>query len=104
MQEAERITYEESAAYGPDTATPTTAADAIRARIVRIYASVAPGGRQLRDDEAGDLDSMAFLEFIMALESEFGLEVDVADLDEANFANTSATTEYIQRRLGERHP
>lgn len=79
--------------------TPTLAADDIRDRIARIYLSVSPGGRVPADDESGDLDSMAFLEFIIGVEREFGIAIDVEELDETNFATTAATTAFIRRRL-----
>ena len=80
------------------------AAGDIRERIVRIYTALAPGGRTPADDEPGELDSMAFLEFIMGIEREFAIEVDVSELDESNFASTSATTAYIQRKLNGARP
>lgn len=76
--------------------------EAVRERLVRIYLSLAPGGRPLGDDERGELDSMAFLEFIIRIEREFGIVVETRDLDEANFATTAATTAYVLGKLNGR--
>lgn len=76
--------------------------DPVRDAIVRIYASLAPGGRPLREGERGALDSLAFLEFIVAIEREFGIAVETRDLEEANFATTASTVAYVRRKLGER--
>jgi Phosphopantetheine attachment site len=75
-------------------------AELIRARLVRIYRSLSPGGRPPRDGERGELDSLAFLEFIVAIEREFGIAVETRELDEANFATTASTAAYVQRKLG----
>ena len=79
-----------------------SAADEVRAKVARIYASLAPGGRRLRDDERGELDSLAFLEFIVALEEEFGIVVETRELEEASFATTASTADYVRRKLAER--
>jgi acyl carrier protein len=47
---------------------------------------------------------MAFLEFILLIEREFGIVVETSDLDEANFATTTATTTFVQHKLNGRHP
>jgi hypothetical protein len=76
----------------------------IRSRLVRIYRSISPGGRQPRDGERGELDSLAFLEFIVGIEQEFGIAVETRELEEANFATTAATTAYVERKLRGREP
>jgi hypothetical protein len=76
--------------------------DDIRDRIARLYASLAPGGRPLREGERGELDSLAFLEFIMLIEREFGIVVETRDLEEANFATTASTVAYVRGKLNER--
>ena len=73
--------------------------DEIRDRVVRIYVSLAPGGKAPREGERGELDSLAFLEFVELLERAFGIVVETRDLDGANFATTAATTAYIRRKL-----
>jgi len=75
--------------------------DELRERIVRIYASLAPGGRTPREGERGELDSLAFLQFIVALEQEFAIAVETHELDDTNFATTASTTAYVQRKLNE---
>lgn len=79
-----------------------TAADGIRERIVRIYSSLSPGGRAPREGERGELDSLAFLEFVVLIEREFGIVVETRELDEANFATTASTTAYVRRKLNGR--
>src|SRR6266404_1595752 len=81
-----------------------TAAADIREKLVRIYCSLSPGGRPPPDGERGELDSMAFLEFILLIEREFGIVVETTDLEEANFATTTATTTFVQHKLNGRHP
>lgn len=81
----------------------TTAGD-IRERLVRIYCSLSPGGRPPPDGERGELDSMAFLEFILLIEREFGIVVETSDLDEANFATTTATTAFVKHKLNGGRP
>ena len=51
-------------------------ADGIRQTVVRLYTSLSPGGRPPREGERGELDSLAFLEFIVALEREFDIIVE----------------------------
>jgi hypothetical protein len=80
------------------------AADEIRERLVRLYCSLSPGGKPPPDGERGELDSMAFLEFIMLIEREFSIIVEATDLDEANFSTTTSTTAFIRRKLNGRAP
>jgi hypothetical protein len=75
-------------------------ADDIRSRVVRIYASLVPGGRLPREGERGELDSLAFLEFIELIEREFGIAVETRELDESNFATTAAVTAFVRGKLG----
>jgi hypothetical protein len=76
--------------------------DEVRERVVQIYVSLAPGGRAPREGERGELDSLAFLEFIMLIEREFGIVVETRELDEANFATTASTAAYVRRKLSGR--
>ena len=76
-------------------------ADDIRERVVRIYVSLAPGGRAPREGERGELDSLAFLEFIELLEREFSIVVETRELDPASFATTAAVAAYVRGKLGE---
>lgn len=85
-------------------AQPVAAKDDVHARLVRLYLSVAPGGRSPRDGERGELDSLAFLEFIELIEREFGIAIDTRDLDDDNFATTAAATAYVRRKLAGNAP
>jgi len=71
----------------------------IRDRIVQVYVSVSPGGSLPQQDGQGDLDSMGFLQFIVGIEREFGIKIDVSDLDETNFVSTDSTTVFVRRKL-----
>jgi hypothetical protein len=75
-------------------------ADDIRSRVVRIYVSLVPGGQLPREGERGELDSLAFLEFIELIEREFGIAVETRELDESNFATTAAVTAFVRGKLG----
>lgn len=76
--------------------------DEVRDAIVRLYKSLAPGASAPREDERGELDSLAFLEFVMLIEREFGIVVETRELDEANFATTASTAAYVRRKLNGR--
>jgi acyl carrier protein len=78
--------------------------DEIRERVVRIYTSVSAGGRPPAEGGKGELDSMAFLQFIAGLEAEFDFIVDVRDINENNFKTTEQTTQYLRRTLKPRTP
>ena len=75
--------------------------DDLRSRIVRIYSSLAPGGRAPREGERGELDSLAFLQFVVGIEQEFGIVVHTHELDDVNFATTASTTAFVRRKLDE---
>jgi hypothetical protein len=77
-------------------------ADGIRHTVVRLYTSLSPGGRPPREGERGELDSLAFLEFIVALEREFDIIVETRELEEANFATTASTVAYVRCKLNEK--
>jgi len=66
---------------------------------VRLYVSLVPGGRPPREGERGELDSLAFLEFIELIEREFDIVVETRELELENFATTAATAAYVQRKL-----
>ena len=78
----------------------STTPDEIRERIARLYVSLAPGGRLPREGERGELDSLAFLEFIELIEREFGIAVETRELEESNFATTAAVTAFVRGKLG----
>ncbi|REJ67393.1 MAG: acyl carrier protein [Planctomycetota bacterium] len=68
-------------------------------RIAGIYLQVAPDGEAPAEDGRGQLDSMAFLEFITLLEKEFQIAVDAEDVTEANFATRASTAAYVLQKL-----
>lgn len=54
----------------------------------------------LRDDLG--LDSAALLELVLAIEAEFGVEIDVAEITEENFRTIAAISEFLHSRVGNR--
>lgn len=66
---------------------------------MRLYVSLVPGGRPPREGERGELDSLAFLEFIELIEREFDIVVETRELELENFATTASTAAYVQRKL-----
>lgn len=79
-----------------------TSAEGIRQKVVQLYTSLSPGGRPPREGERGELDSLAFLEFIVGLEREFDIIVETRELEETNFATTASTAAYVRRKLNGR--
>jgi hypothetical protein len=73
--------------------------DDLRTRVEKVYLPVAPGGRVPTRAGHGELDSMAFLEFLAGLEQEFGLVFDPEEITESNFATTAATVALIDAKL-----
>lgn len=45
--------------------------------------------------ETGVLDSIAFVQLLVALENEFGVKVDVASLDLENFASVARIAQFL---------
>ena len=70
-------------------------------RIAEIYKQIAPDGEAPSEDGRGQLDSMAFLEFITLLEKDFGIAVAAEDVTEANFATRRTTAEYVIKKLAD---
>ena len=54
----------------------------------------------LRDDLG--LDSAALLELVLAIEAEFGVEIDVEEITEANFRTIAAISGFLHSRVGNR--
>lgn len=52
--------------------------------------------------EGGLLDSLSLVDLIFHLESLFGVETRLEDLEPANFASVTAITAYVEGRLGAR--
>lgn len=73
-------------------------------RTVAIYRKVSPGGRPPASDGSGELDSMAFLEFITLLEREFKIRVKVRDLNDTNFKTTQRTVAYVRSKVNPPKP
>ncbi len=48
--------------------------------------------------ESGLLDSLSMVNLVVALQAKFGVEVDIMDVDEQNFASSLAIAEYISVR------
>jgi acyl carrier protein len=85
--------------FSGDKNMPQPSASEIHDRIVQVYISVSPGGSLPQENGQGDLDSMGFLEFIIGIEREFGIKIEVSDLDETNFISTDSTASFVQRKL-----
>jgi acyl carrier protein len=54
----------------------------------------------LRDDLG--LDSAALLDLVLAIEAEFGFEIDVEEIVEANFRTIAAISGFLHSRVGSR--
>jgi acyl carrier protein len=78
--------------------------DAIREAVVKALTSVAPeiNGSSLDPNipfrQEFDLDSMDFLNFVIALHA--SLKVDVPEADYPNLMSLNAAVEYLAKRLG----
>jgi acyl carrier protein len=78
--------------------------DAIREGVVKALTSVAPeiDPASLRPDEAFrqefDLDSMDFLNFVIAIHA--SLNVDVPETDYSKLATLKGAVDYLANRLG----
>jgi acyl carrier protein len=80
--------------------------EAIRAAVVKALTSVAPeiDPQTLQPDDAFrqefDLDSMDFLNFVIAIHA--SLNVDVPEADYARLATLTGAVDYLASRLGVR--
>ena len=80
--------------------------DEIRARVIKTLSGIVPEldagtlkpGRSLRDQL--DIDSMDFLNFLIALHQEFG--VDVPEADAPKLGSIDACVEYLAQALQQR--
>jgi acyl carrier protein len=75
----------------------------LQERIVRLFADrlnldVPSGGTDLF--EAGALDSMAFVELLAHLESEFGIAVSLQDIEMDNFRTIERIAGFVAARRG----
>lgn len=73
--------------------------DGVSEKIADIYQQVAPDGEAPSEDGRGQLDSMAFLEFVTMLEKEFGIMVGAEEVTETNFATRKSTAEFVLTKL-----
>jgi acyl carrier protein len=85
----------------PDNVSPET-----MARIRRVFAASLQWDRDGEDltyeemlDEAASLDSIAVLEFLTAVEKEFGVELDPAVLEFEFLRDIRALASYIEDRI-----
>lgn len=68
-------------------------------KIATIYREVAPDGEAPTEEGQGQLDSMAFLEFVTLMEKEFDIMVGAEDVTEENFSTRKSTAEYVVSKL-----
>ena len=68
-------------------------------RIVSIYRRISPGGQGPKEDGRGELDSMAFLEFVALIEEEFDILIATEEVTKENFATTQTTAAYVLGKL-----
>jgi acyl carrier protein len=72
----------------------------VLAQALTLNVSAPETERARRADDLLGLDSIATLEFALALEKEFGITLDPDTLDPDVFADLSRLTAHIERRLG----
>lgn len=80
----------------------------IRAKLSSIITRIAPllpqtdSGQtqmlELNDCEV-EMDSVAMLQLVLAVEKEFGIAVEDDDISPANFGNFAALNQYVARKL-----
>ena len=73
--------------------------ETVSERIAGVYRQVAPDGEAPAEEGHGQLDSMAFLEFVTLLEKEFGIMVGAEDVTETNFSTRKSTAAYVLAKL-----
>lgn len=52
--------------------------------------------------ETGGLDSLTFVELLLELEREYGVKVDLEDLELGNFQSIASIAGFIAQRLGQK--
>lgn len=82
--------------------TKTTQRDPITYRVHRIFLDkleldVEPDTNVI---ESGALDSVSFVKLLLELEESFGVSVDVAELDLADFQSVSSVARLVADRHG----
>ena len=73
--------------------------ETVSERIASIYRQVAPDGEAPSEEGHGQLDSMAFLEFVTMLEKDFDIMVGAEEVTEANFATRKSMAAYVLSKL-----
>jgi methoxymalonate biosynthesis acyl carrier protein len=54
--------------------------------------------------ETGSLDSLVFVDLLLALENEFGLKISLEDLELDNFRSIARLAKFIASRVGQDDP
>ena len=74
----------------------------IATRVLALTSRVVEAGPELDIDLIGSgiLDSLAFLELVAALESEFNVELDFAELDPERFTTPRGLIEAVEASCG----
>ncbi|MEU1055526.1 phosphopantetheine-binding protein [Streptomyces sp. NPDC005876] len=87
--------------------SPQTMTDEITGKIL-AFLSAATGGRKLTPDQdyiaEGLIDSLLALELVTRVETLFGIEVEVDDLDLDNFRTASRVAAFVSRKRGAPEP
>ena len=73
--------------------------ETVSGRIAGIYQQVAPDGESPAEDGRGQLDSMAFLEFVTLMEKEFDIMVGAEEVTESNFSTRESTAAFVLVKL-----
>ena len=73
-------------------------------KILRSVLQVGPGGAQLRADSAlmgsvAELDSMAVVSILTAIEEKFGFSIDDDEVDGRMFTSVSSLTHFVRAKL-----
>ena len=73
-------------------------------KILRSVLQVGPGGAQLGADSAlmgnvAELDSMAVVSILTAIEEKFGFSIDDDEVDGRMFASVSSLTHFVRAKL-----
>ena len=81
--------------------SPTPDAARLRERIIAVFSNAMHVDVPATDTdlfETGVLDSLAFVELLLNLEREFGVETSVADLEIENFSTITRITDFVMAR------
>jgi len=81
--------------------------DALKARITRVFAerlNLDVPSAEIDLFDSGALDSMAFVELLARLESEFGIDVALGDIGMDNFRSIERIAGFVEERLRVKDP